>query len=70
VGTFSQESPEAQKIIRQMYEQRALVGKISSFVGMMNMQYLHEELQKLGWIAKLHDDQETIYLAPAEGEKK
>lgn len=56
-------------LVQQMYEQRKLVGKISSVVGFMNMEHLMSELLERGWIAKLKDDQETIYLI-SRGEQK
>lgn len=61
---LAQDDLKVRLVVEKMYEQRAQVGKISSFVGYENMEYLKEELLKLGWIASLSEDQ-TISLEPA-----
>jgi predicted DNA-binding ribbon-helix-helix protein len=58
--------PEVQRLVEQVYEQREQVGKISSFVGFMNMNYLLSEIRHRGWIARLSEDGQTIYLEPVQ----
>jgi len=62
--------PAVQQIVQQMYEQRQQVGKISSMVGYLNMEHLKTELYKLGWLAHLEKDGETIRLDPVGHEEE
>ena len=58
--------PEVQRLVEQMYEQREQVGKIFSFVVFMNTNHLLSELRQRGWIARLSEDEQTIYLEPVQ----
>ena len=63
---YPQDHPDIQALVQRMYEQREQVGKISSFVGFMDMNYLMSELRQLGWIARLSEDEQTITLEPVQ----
>lgn len=54
--------PEVQSLLKQLQDQHENIGKVSSFVGYANAEYLRTELWNRGWNTQLHEDGITVVL--------
>ncbi len=53
---------EVTELLDQLQSQYYNIGKVSSFVGVANVQYLRNELYNRGWNSKLAEDGKTVIL--------
>lgn len=65
-----QEHPEVVGLLAQLQAQYENVGKVSSFVGFVNTDYLRTELHLRGWNTRLAKDGKTVVPFPVEEDKQ
>jgi len=58
--------PEVVSLVEQLQAQYGNIGKVSSFVGYANVDYLRTELYIRGWNSRLKADEMTVELFPVE----
>lgn len=59
---------EVEQLLVQLQDQHNNIGKVSSFVGYANVNYLRNELYARGWNSRLAEDEVTVILFPREEE--
>jgi len=63
---LARDHKEVQELLDQLQSQYYSIDKVSSFVGVMNVQHLRKELYDRGWNSKLVEDGKTVVLFPVE----
>lgn len=58
--------PEVEGLLAELQAQHGNIGKVSSIVGFLNVDYLRNELYARGWNSRLAEDEVTVILFPRE----
>ena len=61
-----EDHPEIVRLLEQLQAQHGNIGKVSSVVGVLNVDYLRTELHNYGWNTHLAEDGKTVLLIPVE----
>jgi hypothetical protein len=66
IQTLPRDHPEVVDLLVQLQAQYETIGRVSSVVGNLNVEYLRAQLWDRGWNSKLREDQQTVYLLERE----